>query len=135
MKITTPGGRTFEFGDNAEEKYANVLVSELLAAEKALADAKAAGVYEYSLHMKGLETGVMFAQMDLEQYQKVTQPGYTYPVYQPPEQADALSPDEQAIVKLLRQILRASAADREIYPDPATGEMIRSRAILKGEQQ
>ncbi len=132
MKITTPDGREFIFGENADEKYAKELVDAVLEAEAALAEGQRLNALPTGdWHNTGpLKTRVLFAQSDIEVYQNFTNPGYSAPAYRPPERGDALSPGDRMIIAELRGIRQAVLADREMYANPLTDELTRSRVVL-----
>lgn len=134
MIITTKDGRVFEFGENANEEYANELIDTLLEKEQKLADAEASNALptgDVWYDTSRLKTAVLFVESDINVYQETTRADYEYkwPAYQAPELHDPLTPGERAIVAELREIRRAVLADRRIIPD-VTGEMTRSQVVL-----
>lgn len=135
MKITLANGREFTFGDNADEQYANELVSALLDAEKALADAQALNALptgDVWHDTARLKTAVFFAEADINVYQETTRPDYRWPGVPSvsDSQNDPLTPGERVIVAELREIRRAVMADREMVENQLTGELTRSRVVL-----
>jgi hypothetical protein len=126
-------GRTFAFGENADEGEARRLVRALLDAEQDLAEAQAAGNDERIAQAK---RHLYFVEGDLRGYQEMTRPDYRSPALDRQEEASPLSAGERAILAELREIRRAVLAPREMYPD-VLGDLTKSRAVLskEGEQQ
>lgn len=137
LTVNLPDKRSFVFGDYANDDYAQQLLRNLLEVEGFLAEGKAKGVSEREMGF--LTQAVQSAQADVAAYQEKSsqasnedKSGYQWPA-QVVEPDAALSPGERAIVSVLRQILQASAADRELVPHPLTQEMTRSRVVLPKE--
>ena len=136
MKITTPDGREFIFGDNVDPHEANALVRNLLDKEQELAGLLAAGEDKFSSKASVLAHDIVMAKLAVEEYAKTTQADYRAPAYRPPEPSGpTMTAGEAAIVAELQQIRLATLADKEIVPNPLTGEMTRSRVVLENSNE
>lgn len=130
MNITVEG-RTFVFGELAEQDEAERLVRALLDAEQKLAEKQAGGNEEL---IAQATRGVMFAEGDVSMYAAWSQPDSRFrrSVRDEPEEASPLTAGERAIVAELREIRRAVLADRMMIQDEL-GELTKSRAVISNE--